>query len=73
MWNGYFDLDNEKKFDKLAFICVDRDQSYFFLNESSVKPSLTYARCMLLHVDDSHNSDPVSVKFDISQSRVAER
>ena len=28
MWKGYFDLNNEKKLDRFAFIWVDRDWRY---------------------------------------------
>ena len=73
MRKGYFDLDNEKNLDKLAFIWVDRDRRYFISNTSSLKPGMPYARDRLRQVYDSPNADPFSVEFDINQPRVSER
>ena len=70
---GYFALDNEKNFDKFAFVWVDRDQRHFISNTSSLKPGLPFARDRLRKVDDIPNADPVCVEFDINQPRVAER
>ena len=70
---GYFDLDNEKKLDKFAFVWFDRYRGYFISNTSSLKPGLAYARDRLRQVDDSPNEDPVCVEFDINQPRVAKR
>ena len=73
LWEGYFDINNEKKLDKFAFVWVDRDRRYFISNTSSLKPGMPYARDKLRQVNDSPNADPVRVEFDINQPRVAER
>ena len=63
MWNGYFDLDNEKKLDKFSFFGVYRYQRYFISNTSYLKPGMLYARDGLRQVDDSPNTDPFCVEF----------
>ena len=73
LWKGYFSLNQEKKLNKFTFVWVDRDRRYFISNASSLKPGMPYARDRLRQVDDSPNADPVCVKFEINQPRVAER
>ena len=73
MWKGYFSIDNKKKFDKLSYVWVDRDWGYFIYNTTSLKPVVPYARDRLIQVDDSPNTDPVRVEFEINQPRVDER
>ena len=73
LWKRYFALDNEKKLDKFAFVCIGRDWSYFISDTSSLKPGLLYARYRLRKVYDSPNVDPVSVEFDNNHPRVDER
>ena len=55
LWEGYFDINNEKKLDKFAFVWVDRDRRYFVFNTSPLKHVVTYARDRLIQVDDSTN------------------
>ena len=73
LWKGYFDLDNEKKLNKFAFVWVDRDRRYFISDTSYLKPVMTYAGDNLIKVDNSPNVDPVRVDFDINQKMVSER
>ena len=70
---GYFDIDKDNKLDKLELVWVDIDQMYFISNTPSLKPGMLYAMDRLIQVDDSNNTDPVRVEFDINKPRFAER
>ena len=66
LWKGYFDIDNKKQLDKFVFVLVDIDWRYFISNTLSLTPAMPYARDRLRQVDDSPNSDPVCVEFEIN-------
>ena len=72
LWKGCFDLDNEKKLDKFAFVWVDKDQKYFISNTSSLEPGMPYGCYRLRHVDYIPNEYPVCGEFEINQPRVDE-
>ena len=58
--------------EKFAFIWVDSERRYLISNTSSLKPGLPYTRDTLRQVNNSTNTDPFCVEFDINKPRVDE-
>ena len=72
LWKGCFDLDNEKKLEKFAFVWVDRDWRYFILDSSSLKPGMPYSRDRIRQLGGIPNSNTFCFEFEINQPRMAE-